>query len=195
MTENAKPSINQTEQNDLAGVFSAVLQQFLRKTDDMLPARVISFSRARARVRVEPLIQMVLTDGKTMKRPQIASLPVLQLGGGNAMISFNLVAGDYGWIKASDRDLSVFLRSMAETTPPTSRMHSFSDALFIPDVMHNFTIRSEDTSNMVIQNRSGTVRLALFPDRFKFTGLVTVEGDIKASGNISANRPMSEIVP
>jgi galactokinase len=41
-------------------------------------------------------------------------------------------------------------------------MHSFSDARFIPDIMTNITINNEeDSTALVIQNRSGTVKIAV----------------------------------
>lgn len=192
---NAIPQHNPAFDGSLAATMAEVLRQHLREVDDMLPATVISFDRTAARAVVQPCIRMITTKGQQIERAQIASVPVLQIGGGGYFMSFPLNPGDFGFIKANDRDISAFLQYAAKASPPTGRIHSFSDGLFIPAKLFNFTIVSEDTENAVIQNDSGTVRIALFPDRVKITGLLTVEGEIRASGNILANRPMPEIVP
>ena len=76
-------------------------------------------------------------------------------------MSWPVTAGDIGWIEASDRDISLFLQSYDEQDPASARKHSFSDGRFIPDMMTNYTIAGEDSAAVVIQNRSGTVKIAL----------------------------------
>lgn len=163
------PSRNPANDGDLVGVFREVLRKHLQNTDDMLPARVVSFDRTLNVATVQPLIQMVDTDGNRISRAQVAAIPVLAIGGGNFVLSFPLQAGDMGWVKANDRDISLFLQSYKETAPNTQRMHSFSDAVFIPDVMHGFSINGEDTSNATLQSVDGTQRLSVASSYVKMT--------------------------
>lgn len=136
--------------------------------DDMLPAQVIAYDRASNRAQVQPLIAMVSTNSTLIDRAQIAALPVLQLGGGGFVLSFPLQTGDLGWIKASDRDISLFLQTFQNSPPNTQRMHSFSDALFIPDTMlRAVSIAGEDAGNAVFQNTDGTVKIALWDNLIK----------------------------
>ena len=156
------PNSRRPENDDsLTGTFKEILRKQLQKTDDMLPAVVVSHNRQRNRVRVRPLITMVDTLGNIINREEVASIPVFVFGGGNFFINFNISPGDIGWIKANDRDISNFLNSYRTARPNTKRMHNFSDSVFIPDVMTNYTIASEDSAAMVIQNRDGSVKIAL----------------------------------
>lgn len=166
---NAVPSRDPANEDSLAGAMRAVLQKYLQNVDDMLPARVIQYDRATNRVQVQPLVAVVTTAGQKVSRAQIASLPVLQLGGGGFVLSFPLKPGDLGWIKANDRDLSLFLSAYREAPPNTARLHSFSDALFVPDVMHGYAIAGEDADNVTLQKLDGSARVTVWSDRVKLT--------------------------
>ncbi|OWK44053.1 Phage-related protein [Fimbriiglobus ruber] len=65
----------------------------------------------------------------------------------------------YGWIKANDRDISLFKQTTAASSPNTARLHDFADAMFFPDTLLNgVTIATEDAANAVLQNFAGTVK-------------------------------------
>ena len=170
MTTNAPPSRNPADNDSLAGLMRVVTRKLLQNTDDMLPARVIAYDRTANVAQVQPLINVLTTDGQQTGRAQVAAVPVLQLGGGGFLISFPVETGDLGWIKANDRDVSLFRQFHAASAPNTYRMHSFEDAMFIPDTMlQGVTIAAEDEGNAVFQNLAGTVRLALWNALLKIT--------------------------
>ncbi len=199
---NAPPSRNQAMDGTLFGVLELFRAKFLQSTDDMLPAKVIAYDRATNRAQIQPLIVMVNTLNEQINRAQIASVPVLQIGGGGFVMSFPIKTGDLGWIKANDRDISFFLKTYANSAPNTQRKHSFSDAVFIPDsFMKDVTINEEDDDNLVIQSLDGSVRIALWDNQVKITapaiildtatttctGELIVDGDITSStGDITA---------
>lgn len=163
------PSRDPANESTLFGVLTDFFSKRMQATDDMLPARVVAFDRASNLATVQPLIQMVTTDNTRISRPQIAAVPVLQIGGGNFLLSFPLSPGDLGWIKANDRDISLFLEAWKETAPNTKRMHSFSDAVFIPDAMTGFTIAGEDSNNATLQTKNSTNRVAVSSSAVKMT--------------------------
>lgn len=200
----APPSIDPASRGDLTGIVKLVLNKFLQGIDDMLPAKVIAYDRTTNQARVQPLIAIVTTGKEQITRAQVASVPVLQLGGGGFVVSFPIQPGDLGWIKANDRDISLFKQIMENSSPNTERKHSFEDALFIPDTMFKaVVINPEDDSNFVLQSIDGTVRIALFDDKVKITapqiildtpqvkatGTITADGDIIAKGG--AGTPVS----
>lgn len=169
MVDNAPPSRNSANDDTLTGAFREILKKSLQNTDDMLPARVISYDRTLNIATVQPLIQVIDTNQVRHSRPQISNIPVLLLGGGEFFVSFNLPVGSIGWIKSNDRDISLFLQSYSESAPDTQRLHSFDNSIFIPDVMTGYTIDPEDDQAMVIQNLSGSVRISLNTSRIKMT--------------------------
>lgn len=181
MSEPAPPSSNNANDDSLAGFFSFAMKKFLQGTDDMLPAKVIAYNRQTNRATVQPLIPFVTTSKERVPRARVASIPVLQLGGGGFIVSAPLVPGDLGWIKANDRDISNFKASYSEATPNTQRQHKFSDAMFIPDVMmRGVTIAGGDSANLVIQSLSGDVKISLGTDKMTLTApeIEIIGGDI-----------------
>lgn len=163
----ASPSRDPANDDSLLGMARQILDKFLSQIDDMLPARVISYDRAANRATVVPMVKLLTTDNRQIGRAQIASIPVLRLGGGGAMLSFNIKAGDFGWVKANDRDISLITQGYKDSAPNTLRKHSFQDALFIPDEMTGVTIAEEDVEHAVLQAIDGSVRLALWPEFIK----------------------------
>ncbi|OWK36890.1 Gp138 family membrane-puncturing spike protein [Fimbriiglobus ruber] len=108
------------------------------------------------------------TANQVVQRAQVASVPVFQYGGGGFVLSFPVMTGDTGWIKANDRDISLFKQTTAASSPNTARLHDFADAMFFPDTLLNgVTIATEDAANAVLQNFAGTVKVALWSDLIK----------------------------
>jgi hypothetical protein len=198
--KNANPSLNPANNGTLAGTLEFCLSKILANIQNALPAKIIAYNRTTNRAQVQAMIAVVDTNNATISRAQIASVPVLQLGGGGFMLSFNLVPGNMGWIIANDRDISVFLQSYKEAQPASNRIHSFSDALFIPDVMTGYSIASEDKNNAVLQSTDGTVKVSLGVGKIKIlapiveidgatainmtTPLETLNGNLLVNGNI-----------
>lgn len=199
--KNANPSLNPANNGTLAGALETAFNKIMQSINDTLPAKVVKYDRNSNRVQVQPLIAIVNTNNNTISRAQYASLPVLQLGGGGFLLSFNLNPGDLGWIKSNDRDISLFLKSYEEAQPNSDRLHSFSDALFIPDVMTGYSIATEDTANVVLQSTDSSVKISLGIGKIKIsapiveidgitginmtTPLLFVTGNIAATGTIT----------
>ncbi len=174
------PSYNTANFPTLNGAIAYALRKFLMDTDDMLPAQVLSYNRTTNRARLQIMVPMVTTGNQVVQRATIASVPVVQLGGGGFVLSFPIAAGDLGWIKANDRDISIFNKTLNNASgPPTARLHKFSDAVFIPDTMlKGVTIADEDASNLVIQNYAGTVKASWWSTFIKITGKLGINGSV-----------------
>lgn len=193
----APPSRNIAEDGTLSGAFRLILTKFLQGVDDMLPATVISYNRTSNRAEVQPLIAFVDTNGQQINRAAVASIPVMILGAGNCLLSFDINPGDLGWIKANDRDISLFKKNYVNSAPNTRRKHKFMDAVFIPDVMRGYTINPEDSGNAVLQTKDGTVRIAIWPNKVKMTApqvlvdtpLMTVTGTLNVQNVNGSSMP------
>lgn len=149
-----------TKKDWLPGVLDMLANRVNRDLENCIPCEIAKV-HSRVSVDVKPLIMMVDADGNRISRQKISNIPVETIGAGNLLMSFPVAVGDKGWIEASDRDISLFLQSYAESQPGTERMHSFNDAKFVPDIMTNFTVSAADETAVVIQNRDGTVKVAI----------------------------------
>lgn len=185
------PSMNPANLQDPIATVRLVLNKFLAGVDDMMPAQVISYNRATNVAQVQPLIVVVNTNDIQIERATIAAVPVLQLGGGGFVLSFPINAGDLGWIKANDRDISLFKQFHKKAPPNTQRKHSFEDALFIPDtMMQGITINAEDANRVVLQSLDGNARISISGDQVKITAETII---LDASDKITLDTPLTEI--
>ena len=172
-TVNAKPSKDPADQGSLAGTLRSVFKKLLQGIDDCLPATVIAYDRVNNTATVQPQVMMVSTDGEKVTRAQLASIPVFCYGGGGFMLNFPLKAGDTGWIKANDRDISLFMQKQGEAHPNTARLHSFSDGVFFPDILRKYIIDADDDGCAVFQADTGINKVSLHPD-----GSVIIQGNV-----------------
>lgn len=189
------PNQDSADDGSMAGVLKAWLRSYIRENlDDMLPARVVSYDDQTNRAVVQPLIMMGTTDGQKVSRPPISSVPVFRFGGGGFFIRFPIKAGDFGWLKANDRDVSLmFQRGGLEDWPNTERLHSFSDAMFFPDTLKDWAVDGENADALVIQSMDGSVCMALHDGQLTFKApaakfeIPDTEwiGNIKLTGNLS----------
>ena len=182
MIDNAQPSRNPANSSgDIPGGMREIFAKFLQSSiDDMLPAKIVAYDRDTNRATIKPMLAMIATNGDNISRNQLASIPVLNIGGGGSILSFNLSPGDLGWIKANDRDVADFLKRYSESVPATKRIHDFNNGLFIPDVMTGYTVVEEDKENAVLQTLDGTVRVSLFPNKIKITApLIVCNGPVE----------------
>lgn len=150
----------------LLGTLKLALNKTLQNLDCCLPAKIISYDRVKNRATVEPLYKVTTTGGETLSMAKIAGIPTLLLGGGDVFISFDLKEGDLGWIIANDQDISLFLQSYESAPGNTKRMHSFSDAVFIPDLMKGYQLATEPMAGeAVIQSRLGSTVIGISTDK------------------------------
>lgn len=181
--DNSPINVDPASENDLGGTLNSIFKKMLQNVHGSLPAVVVSYDRAKNVATVRPLVAVLTSDGKTVQRAQIASVPVLALGGAGYVINFPLKAGDRGWIKANDRDISLYIQSSREAQPNTNRMHSFEDGHFIPDAMAQATYAAEDADKLVIQTYDGVTKITMKPGEVRIkAALVKIDGPIAHTG-------------
>lgn len=178
MSSGNNPDIDPANNGSLAGAIQFAFKKMMQASvNGMLPAQVIAYDRQANRVQVKFMITVLTTDGNQVPRPQIASIPALILGSGTMMINLNIQPGDFGWVQASDRDISIFLQSFAQSPPNTARMFSFADGLFIPHKMTGYTLSNDDLNNDVLSSMDGNRKIVFTP-----TGInVVVKQGVNAS--------------
>lgn len=187
MIDNAQPTRNGADSGSWSGAIRQILNKFLAQSiDDMLPARVISYDNVTNMARVQPLIMLRASNQQCLSRGQL-TVPVFNIGGGGAVLRFNLVPGDIGWVKANDRDISNFIQSLEEASPNTNRKHKFDDALFFADKMRQYSVQDEEGALAVLQTTDGSIRMVMTDTGFKIKGNLDVDGAVSATGVITSD--------
>ena len=197
MQPTVAPDIDGADDGSMSGVLKSWLRAFIRENlDDMLPAQVVSYDDASNRAVVKPLIMVGTTDGQKISRGSIPNVPVFRFGGGGFFMRFPIKPGDFGWLKANDRDVSLmFQRGGREDWPNTERLHSFSDAMFFPDTIKDWAIDGENADALVLQSLDGAVCISLHAGEVRFKApkakmeIAETEwiGDIEFKGNIATS--------
>lgn len=162
MSDN-KPNTDAADDGSLSGQLGAALKAFfLNQFEGMLPATVVSYNDQTNRAVIKPLVMLGTTSGAKVSRAQVSGIPVYRFGGGGFFMRFPIKAGDFGWIKANDRDISlVFQRGGLEDWPNTARMHKFSDAMFFPDTFKQWVVSGENADKAVWQTMDGETCISL----------------------------------
>ncbi len=190
---SSPPNLDKANDGDFAGVMTDVLQNFLRGVDDMIPAKVVSYDDATNRAVIKPLVMLGTTDGQKISRAQLSNIPVFRFGGGGFFIRFPVKAGDFGWIKATDRDMSLIMqRGGLEDWPNTLRQHSFSDGMFFPDTLKSWVIDGANADALVIQSLDGSVCVSLHSGKVKIEATdIEVVGNVQVTGNVAVTGTMT----
>lgn len=155
MKPNRKPSTGDPQDE-----FDYRFRQAMLDVDDMLPCRIVQYDKETKRASLEILYRVTMTDGTTNQMVAPAEIRIVHNGGGNHVLTFDFKAGNKGWIKATDRDLSLFWDTLEAQPGNTPRIHSFEDSVFIPDVMDPFNT-PEGAS---LQTLDGSARCTVLDD-------------------------------
>ena len=152
-----------SERGDLTSNLRLFFESFIKENlDDMLPCKVVAHNRNTNRVDIQPLIMLKATDGSKINRQIIKNIPVFRFGGGGFFISVPIKVGDFGWIKANDRDISLMVQSGGSADiPNTKRLHSFNDGLFFPDTLKDWIINGKNANALVISSLDGSTCIAV----------------------------------
>lgn len=152
-----------SERGDLTSNLRLFFESFVKENlDDMLPCKVVAHNRNTNRVDLQPLIMLKATDGSKFNRQIIKNIPVFRFGGGGFFVSVPIKVGDFGWIKANDRDISLMVQSGGGTDiPNTKRLHSFNDGLFFPDTLKDWVIDGKNANALVVSSLDGSTCIAV----------------------------------
>ena len=175
---NQKPNSDSANEGSLpGGISAAIASYFLNEFEGMLPATVVSYDDATNRAVIRPLVMVGTTDDRKISRAKVENIPVYRFGGGGFFMRFPVKPGDFGWIKANDRDISlVFQRGGGEDWPNTTRKHKFSDAMFFPDTFKEWVINGANVDAAVWQSMGGDVCIAMSDASLKLSiGNVSIE--------------------
>lgn len=162
-----------------------------------VPARVVSFDSVTQTVVAEPMISAETVDGQRVPLPPAADVPILQLGGGQFVITFNPVAGDPCLLLVSDRCIDAWYETGENRVPADFRQNDLSDCLAIvgfrpkPQAITNWmggcTIRKVDGSYFINLADNGNVtvqalKLSVISENSEFSGNVKIGKTLYVTG-------------
>lgn len=157
--QNLTPSRKPGQDADQFDLLNLHFRKSMLDVDDMMPARIVSVDMGSNRAQLEILYLVTLTSSQVVPMVAPAEIPIRLEGGGGIVLLFPWKPGDLGWIKSNDRDLSLFLQEYNAQPGNTPRIHSFEDAIFIPDVMRGYDVVEPGAASL--QTLDGSTRVTL----------------------------------
>ncbi len=148
------PTHNPADTQTLDGLNNFMIDKIAMSIQKVIPGIVQSYDRATNRAVIKPAITGVASQGQKVSKDALTNIPVVNLSGGGARLSFPIKEGDTGWLIACDRNISIFKQNLQESAPNDYRKHKFEDSFFIPDAIN--VVGSDD---LVID--AGNTNLAL----------------------------------
>lgn len=141
-------------------IFDNIMRNYGMGFECCLPAVVASYDRAKNLVVCRPAVNRIDTDGQSVPRMEI-EVSCFNPAGNGIGINFPLQPGDTGHIVAADRDTTFFKQYLKAMDPQTGDLHKYAHGFFLPDKVHDFTIKPEDEGALVIESLSGDTRISI----------------------------------
>lgn len=130
----------------------------LAEVHTCVPGKIVSYD-GRSAV-VQPAISKDLASGESLAAPQIVNVPICwpcgDAGGGEALISVPLKAGDAVLLHFSERALENWL-SGNDGSPGDPRMFDLSDAFATPVCRPGF--QQADTQNLSVEYANASIKI------------------------------------
>lgn len=144
-----------------------MIDQKLLDINTMIPCKIVKIKNDNL-LDVSPLNKDVNANGSLENPPTIFNVPIMKNMGSNCLIDIELSVGDIGLVGFSHRDISSIVKQKKANKPPTKRMFSLSDGIWIggllkkeSDIDNNITIKkntieinSKSNIKIISQNKT-----------------------------------------
>lgn len=166
---------SETRYDGLASAVRFTLEQWTKGLNTCLPGIVHAYDAATRRATVQPAIDMLTTDGRTIPRPLVANVPVVAPAGGGWSVSLPLATGDPVLLVFSQRGLTGFKRAHERAAPDADRLMAMGDAIAIPG-FGPISLTEVSSDGIVLQSNDGAEYIAVESGgiRIKTTGELTL---------------------
>ena len=194
-------------------IIEALMRIHSMRMECCLPAIVKDYNRTSHLALVQPLTNIVSSDGEQMERADII-VPVRRIQHGAFLIDFPIYKGDTGWIIAADRDSETSLLSNSGDVnkdsnpnqggqkPSTGILHKYRFGFFIPDRWGNIDIEEDygaGEDDAVICSRNGKTKIVISQegdveislDQHEGNANLVINSNVTMSGNLSVSGDMN----
>lgn len=130
-----------------------------------LPCRVVSYDATEQTVTVQPSIKRVFVDDGEKTIPVLTGVRVGFIRTSQHAVTFPIAKGDEGLLIFNERDISAWRKSGDTLAPSSSRKHSYSDALFIPQMYSDPNkLSNVSATDLEIRTADGTGKISIAAD-------------------------------
>lgn len=141
---------------------SRVLPEFKKELNVALPAVVEEYDAETKRAVVLPAVRLMLAD-RMRSRALLLDVPVVHPSAGGYLVHLPIQPGDPVLLVFSQRGLTEFKASFAESDPDVDSVLEAKDAVAFPG-FGALQVTPKSTDGLSIQNEAGTVSIVLSSD-------------------------------
>ena len=167
------PTLNALIQN--------IIYEQLLDTHTVSVGSLISYDETSNKATIQLDLKRKNADGKLIVVPPISQVPVIFIRsyGGNAYLKMPLLPGDTGVLLFNERSIDIWMDEGGVVDPQDSRKFDYSDAIFFPGLTPSSNPITENSANVVLQNKNkGSIdssRVVLHPEgTLEFAGKVNL---------------------
>ena len=149
-----------------------------------MPAVIESYDATKSLATVKITIPHVRDDEEVLDVPIISAVPVMWLSTLTTRITFPLKRGDWGLLIHCDGDIGKWALDMDASEPQSKRRHSWTDAVFLPQ-MHG--LQASSLEGLELKYGANTVTLSeagvtVTSQNINLVGNTTITGNLAVSG-------------
>ena len=143
-----------------------ILEKWTTQLYTCLPGVIDSFEPTTRRVRVQPALNTLYTDGTYGPRPLLVNVPVMTPFADQFIMTLPLKAGNPVLLLFSMFGMTAFKKSFAVSDPHATRLFDQSDAVALPG-FGSLTIEPATVTGLALQTLDGTKSIRLERDRIE----------------------------
>jgi hypothetical protein len=119
-------------EKDVGRAVTELIESVLGNVHTCMPGRVESYSYAKQKATVTPLLKRAFVDGSQLAYEPIPDVPVVFPASGVASLTFPLNAGDTVLLVFAERSMEKWLPAGGAAETTVNRLHDLGDAIAIP---------------------------------------------------------------
>ena len=164
--------------------------QLLKRVHTCIPGVVKEYDHITRRARVQPAVDLLLTDGTTLEKPIILDVPVIFPAGGGYTVHFPLIPDDPVMLFFSERDIANFKEKLEVGPPLSADIMAIQHAVCIPGFVAPDVALAGN--GLVLQTNDGTTYVHVLDGRAE----VVTDGDaiVTAAGMATVTAPDVHVV-
>ena len=171
-----------------ANVLDAAIRKSIKAIHTAIPGKIIEYDPASRRAIVQPLIDIVLTDGTTLQRPPVDNIPVLHPATRKYAVHIPLEPGDDVYLVCAMRGIGGFKDTFDESQPDADSLLSMRDAVAIPGFgPPGDSFSAQQGEGISVQTSDGASFVKLHETEgihAKTENPITLEGNVTIKGQL-----------
>ena len=150
--------------DQLSSALEFFFDQHVKRLNTAMPGVVRSYDASTRRARVQPAIRTRMTNGEFRSKPLIVDVPVMHPHANGYIVHVPIQAGTPVMLLFSQRGITEFKQSLAESNPDLESVLALKDAVAFTGFGETADISLANGDELVLQNQDGSTHIRVGSD-------------------------------